>query len=389
MAMTIGLTALSIDLMLPAFDDIRADFGLAANATETGAIITVFFFGLAFGQLLYGPLADRFGRKPVIYGGLLVFGIAGVAAALAPTLGWMLVFRFVWGVGAAGPRVIALTVIRDIYEGDHMARIMSFISAVFIFVPIVAPGIGALLLGVVSWRALFLVVSAMSVVVALWLLRLPETLHEEYRIDRLDLGEVAHAARVVVTNRQAVGYTIGMTLVFGSLVAYLAGSELVWDQVYGRGEQFPIIFGGLAAAIGAAILVNGIIVDRVGSRRIVHGALFAYVALAGAALTVALVAAGVPSFWLFVVLLGMALAAHGLFIPNARAISILPLGSVAGTASSIIGSFSVLGAALIGQFTEGLFNGTVTPMISTFFLGALGALVIIVFTERGRLFGET
>ncbi|MBT8212692.1 MAG: MFS transporter, partial [Acidimicrobiia bacterium] len=169
MATVIGLTALSIDLMLPAFDDMRADFGLAADATETASIVTVFFFGLAIAQLVYGPLADRFGRKPVVYGGMVVFVLGAVGAAFSPTLGWMLVFRFIWGVGAAGPRVIALSVIRDIYEGDRMARIMSFIAAVFIFVPIIAPTIGALLLEFVSWRVLFLLVAASTGGVALWL----------------------------------------------------------------------------------------------------------------------------------------------------------------------------------------------------------------------------
>ncbi|NNC74464.1 MAG: multidrug effflux MFS transporter [Acidimicrobiia bacterium] len=389
MATVIGLTALSIDLMLPAFDDMRADFGLAADATETASIVTVFFFGLAIAQLVYGPLADRFGRKPVVYGGMVVFVLGAVGAAFSPTLGWMLVFRFIWGVGAAGPRVIALSVIRDIYEGDRMARIMSFIAAVFIFVPIIAPTIGALLLEFVSWRVLFLLVAASTGGVALWLTRLPETLHEEYRIPRLKVATVTHAIRAVVTNRQAVGYTMGMTLAFGALVSYLAGSELVWDDVYGRGDQFPLIFGGLAAAIGFAILMNGIFVDRVGARRIVHVALFSYAGISGAALILAISGGGIPGFWPFVVLLGLAMASHGLFIPNARSIAILPLGQVAGTASAVIGSFSLLGASIIGTITDGLFDGTVVPMISTFFLGSLGALIIIIVTERGRLFGDT
>lgn len=389
MAMTIALTALAIDLMLPAFDEIRSDLGLASDSTDTAAIITVFFFGLAVAQLAYGPVADRFGRKPTVYVGLAIFSVGAIGASLAGSLGMVLVFRFIWGVGAAGPRVIALSVIRDIYEGDRMARVMSFITAVFIFVPVVAPSLGAILLEFVSWRMLFALCAVLSGAVGLWLLRLPETLDEKNRMERLQMRSIARAARIVVTDRQAVGYTLGMTMVFGALISYLAGSELVWDEVYGRGDQFPLIFGGLAAAIGLAILVNGVIVDRVGSRRIVHGSLFAYVVLAGAALAVALAGGGIPNFWLFVILLGFALGAHGLFIPNARSIAILSLGHVAGTASAIIGAFSVLGAAIIGVITQDLFDGTVTPMISAFFLGSLAALIIIVTTERGRLFGDT
>ncbi len=389
MAMTMALTALSIDLMLPAFDEIRADFGLAADATDTAAIITVFFLGLAAAQLVYGPLADRFGRKPVLYGGLGVFALGAIGAALAGSLGQVLLFRFLWGLGAAGPRVVALSIIRDIYEGDRMARVMSFIAAVFIFVPVVAPGVGALLLEVGDWRLLFWVCAVLAGGVGAWLLRLPETLDPAHRMDRLEVRSIARAAHIVVTNRQAVGYTMAMTLVFGAFVSYLASSELVWEDVYGRGDQFPLIFGGLALAIGIAILMNGLIVDRIGARRIVHGSLFAYMTMAGAALAVALLGDGAPNFWLFVVLLGLALASHGLLIPNSNSIAMAPLGGVAGTASALIGSVSILGGAVLGAVIDSMFNGTVTPMITGFFVASVAAFSVILTTERGRLFGET
>jgi DHA1 family bicyclomycin/chloramphenicol resistance-like MFS transporter len=389
MALTIGLTALSIDLMLPAFDDMRADFGLASDSTETAAVITVFFFGLAAAQIFYGPLADRFGRKPAVYLGLGIFIAGAIGASLAGTLGGVLAFRFLWGLGAAGPRVVSLSIIRDVYDGDRMARVMSFISAVFIFVPVIAPSLGAVLLNVVDWRVLFILCAVLAVVDGVWLTRLPETLPDQYRIGRLEMRAIMAASKVVVTNRQAVGYTLGMTLLFGAFVSYLATSELVWEEVYGFGDRFPLIFGGLAAVIGLAILLNGVIVDRVGSRRIVHGSLMAYVVIGGAAVVMAISASGAPAFWPFVIVMGLALASHGLFIPNARAIAILQLAEVAGTASAIIGSFSVLGAALLGALIDQLFDGTVTPMILGFFLGAVGALAIIVVTERGRLFGDT
>jgi len=389
MATTMGLTALSIDLMLPAFDDIRADFGLAPDSTETAAIITVFFLGLAVAQLAYGPLADRFGRKPVLYAGLAIFILGAIGAAVAGSLGGVLAFRFVWGIGSAGPRVIALSVVRDIYEGDRMAKAMSFIAAVFIFVPVVAPSVGALLLEVGNWRLLFWVCALLAGAVGVWLLRLPETLDPAHRIQRLDVRSIARAARIVVTNRQAVGYTLGMSFVFGAFVSYLASSELVWEDVYHRGGQFPLIFGALALVIGVAILVNGMIVDRIGSRRIFHGSLFIYMATAGIALSVALLGGGAPNFWLFVVLLGLPLASHGLLIPNANSLAMAPLGEVAGTASAMIGAFSILGGALLGSVIDRAFNGTVTPMITGFFVASVAAFVVVLVTERGHLFGET
>jgi DHA1 family bicyclomycin/chloramphenicol resistance-like MFS transporter len=389
MASTMALTALSIDLMLPAFDEMRADFGLAADSTDTAATVTVFFIGLAIAQLIYGPLADRFGRKPVLYGGLLIFVFGAIGSALAGSLGGLLVYRFVWGVGSAAPRVISLSVIRDIYEGDRMARVMSFVAAVFILVPVVAPSIGALLLRFSSWRFLFWLTAALAGVVGVWLLRLPETLDPAHRLERLQVRSIARAARMVVTNRQAVGYTVAMTFVFGAFVSYLASSELVWEEVYGRGDQFPLIFGALALVIGIAMLVNGVMVDRIGARRIVHGALFAYVATAGLAMAVAVGGGGNPNFWIFVVLLGLPLVSHGLLIPNANSLAMAPLGSVAGTASAIIGAVSIMGGAILGAVIDRAFDGTVTPMITGFFLASLAALLTIFVTERGRLFGDT
>ena len=270
-----------------------------------------------------------------------------------------------------------------------MARVMSFIVAVFIFVPVVAPSAGAVLLGIASWRFLFWLCAILAGAVSLWLLRLPETLDAATRLERLQLRSLVRTARIVVTNRQAVGYTLALTFLFGAFVSYLASSELVWDEVYGRGDQFPIIFGALALAIGVAILINGLIVDRIGARRIVHGSLFAYVATAGVALILAIAGDGSPNFWLFVVLLGVALMFHGLLIPNSNSIAMSPLGDVAGTASSLIGAFSILGGAVLGAVIDQAFNGTVTPMITGFFLASLLALITILITERGRMFGDT
>jgi MFS transporter, DHA1 family, multidrug resistance protein len=389
MACAMALAALSIDIVLPAFDEIRTDFGLPSGSNRTAAIVSVFFLGMAVAQLPFGLLADRFGRKPSLTAGLVVFVIGAVGAATASSLEAVLAFRFLWGLGAAAPRVVSLSVVRDTFHGDKMARVMSFIAGVFILVPVVAPGLGAVLLRVFDWRFLFWLCAACGVGIWLWMLRLPETLRPENRMERLRLRPVLRAGRMVVSDRQAVGYTIGLTFVFGAFISYLGSSELVWEEAYGRGDQFPIIFGGLAAVIGLAMVANAAIVPRVGARRIIHGALFAYVATAGIAVVISLLTDGVPNFWIFLVLLALPLIAHGLLIPNTNSVAMAGLGSVAGTASAIIGAASILGASLIGMAIDRMFDGTVTPMITGFFAASVGALLVIVVTERGRLFGET
>src|SRR5687767_10977472 len=150
-----ALSALGIDLMLPAFGDMRRDFGLPADSTDVSRLLTAYFLGLAVGQLLYGPIADRFGRKTALYGGYLLYGVSALVCALTPSLALLVVGRFVWGVGAAGPRVAAQAIIRDTYEGDAMARAMSFVMAVFLLVPVVAPTIGDTIAEAGSWRWIF------------------------------------------------------------------------------------------------------------------------------------------------------------------------------------------------------------------------------------------
>lgn len=389
MACAMALAALSIDVVLPAFDEIRTDFGLPADSTQTAALVSVFFLGMAVAQVPFGLLADRFGRKRTLTAGLVVFVAGAIGSATAPTMELVLLFRFFWGLGAAAPRVVSLSVVRDIYQGDGMARVMSFIAGVFILVPVVAPGLGAVLLRFADWRFLFWLCAAAGVGIWLWMLRLPETLPPESRMERLALRPVLRAGRMVVTDRQAVGYTIGLTFVFGAFISYLGSSELIWETVYGRGDQFPIIFGALAAVIGLAMLSNAALVPRLGARRIIHGALFAYVATAGAAVAIALATDGAPNFWLFMVLLGLPLFAHGLLIPNTNSIAMARLGAVAGTASALIGAASILGASVIGLLIDRMFDGTVTPMVTGFFAASVVALIAVVITERGRLFGAT
>lgn len=385
LAMSMALAALGIDLMLPALGDIRLDLGLAADSPATAGLITAYFLGLAAGQLVYGPLADRFGRRPALYLGFWIYGAAALGSALSVGLGPLLVARFVWGLGAAGPRVITITVVRDRFEGERMSRAMSFIMAVFILVPVFAPTLGAALASVASWRWLFVACTVATVVVGVWALRLPETLRPEHRLE-LRVGRVARAARFVVSDRRTVGYTLAMTALYGSFTSYLGSSELIIAEVFDRAAAFPVIFGGLAAIMGATMLVNARIIERVGTRRLSHSAMTGYLLAAAALVGVALATGGVPPLPVFLVGLAAMLVGHALLIPNFNTIAMQPMAAVAGTASSVIGAVQLAVGALLGAVLDRAFDGTVTPL-SVGFLGyGILAAALVAWAERGELF---
>jgi MFS transporter, DHA1 family, multidrug resistance protein len=385
LAMSMALAALGIDLLLPAFSDIRADLGLAPDSTAVAGLITAYFLGLAVGQLGYGPIADRYGRKRALAIGYGIYALGALMAALAPSLGLLLFSRFVWGLGAAGPRVVTLAVVRDTYEGERMASAMSFIMAVFILVPIVAPTLGAAGTALFSWRWMFGLCVAAVVGMTVWARRLPETLAPEHQLP-LTFRRVGAAARVVVSNRQTAAYTLALTALYGVFTSYIASSELIFTDTFGQGDTFPYIFGGLAAVMGLAMLGNARLVERVGTRRLAHLTLLGYVVAATGLLTVAVATAGRPPLWLFLIGLAAMLVSHALLIPNFNTVAMDPMGAVAGTASAVIGAVQVAVGALLGSLLDRAFDGTIVPLAFGFLGYGLVALALIVWAERGRLF---
>jgi MFS transporter, DHA1 family, multidrug resistance protein len=386
LALSMALAALGIDLMLPAFPEIRAGLGEPADSTAIAGIVTTYLLGLAVGQLFYGPVADRFGRRPALYVGYGVYALGALASTFSPSLEVLLFARFVWGLGAAGPRSITLAVIRDSFEGDRMSRAMSFVMAVFIIVPVLAPTLGAALVAVVSWRWLFAVCFLAAAVMAVWALRLPETLREEHRLPDLRFGRVLASARYVVSNRQTAGYTLALTALYGVFTSYLASSEIIFGETFDRAAQFPLIFGGLAAVMGLAMLANARVVGRVGARRLAHLVLVFYVGAAGVLAALAWRTDGVPPLALFLLGLAVMLVSHALLIPNFNTIALAPMGSVAGTAAAVIGTVPTAVGALLGAVLDRSFDGTVLPIAVGFLgYGAL-ALLLVLWAERGRLF---
>lgn len=357
LSMTMAVVALAIDMMLPAMGDIREKFGLAQDSNDVAAIITFFFLGLAAGQLVWGTISDALGRKRVLYMGLAVYVAAAVAASVAPTLGALLVIRFIWGFGAAAAQTIARAIVRDTYVGSAMAHAMSFIMAVFVLVPIFAPTLGSAVLLIGPWEWIFLLMAVFAVGIAVWTIRLPETHSVEDRIP-FRMGRILKASRFVVSNPMTVGYTMAQALIFGFFASYLASSQLIIDDVFGLQAWFPLIFGGTAVVMGATMIANTRLLKRVALRPLIRS-VFMFHIIASLVLGAAMVLTdGQPSFALFMVTLLPVLIGHSLLVPNLNAIAMIPMGPVAGTAAAVIGTTVTLIGAMVGTTIDRLYDGS-------------------------------
>ncbi len=369
LAMCMAVTALAIDSVLPAFPEIRRALDLQEGATAVTGLITFFFIGSSLGLLPAGLLADRFGRRPVMWGGLVLYVVGAIGSILAPSLGVMFVARFVWGLGSAGPRVAAMAMVRDAYSGAQMAKQMSLIMAVFILVPTFAPALAAGILLVAPWQVVFWMCAAVAVVVALSVVLLPETLTTE---GRRTLGgkDLWRSCRSVLATPGTLGYLLSLTALFGVFMSYLASSEIILDQVFGLGSWFPVFFGALAVTMGGAMLLNGRVVERLGLRRIIALGFGANLIATSCLVVVAVVTSGTPPFWLYVMLLGTVLFFQQMLIPNLNAAAMEPLGGVAGTGAAILGMVPGVVGSLIGGLIDRQFDGTIRPLAIGFVISS-------------------
>ena len=379
-ALLMALTALSIDIMLVALPDIARTYALAAP-NDRQLVVTIYMVGFALGQPFHGPLSDRFGRKPVLAAGLLIFAVGAIGAVLAPGFGWLLAARAVQGFGAAAPRVVSIAVVRDRFAGPAMSRVMSFITMVFIIVPILAPAMGEGILHLGPWPWIFGFLFLAAVLVLVWMvLRLPETRPPATR-QPLSPGALAVTFRLVVTNRATLGYTVAMGFLFGGLLSYIGSAQQVFVDVYGLGAMFPVMFGAIAAVMAVASLTNAHLVMRLGMRRVSHSALIGYVA--ACAVMAALGWPAHPPLWGLALFLAATFFCFGLIAPNFNAMAMEPLGRVAGMASSFIGFYTTAAGATFGWLVGQAFDGTVRPLVVGFtLLGGLAWLTVQVAEGR-------
>ncbi len=385
-ALLMAVNALAIDSMLPALPAIGAALGVVAE-NDRQWIITAYLLGFGVAQLAYGPLSDRYGRRPVLLFGLGVFVVFSVVAAFATSFEQLLFARVMQGIGSAVSRVLTVSIVRDCYSGRRMARVMSLTFIVFLTVPVLAPSVGQGILALAPWPWIFGVLAIFGGVMALWAAwKLPETMHPEDRRP-LSLSAIATAVRFTLTRRMAVGYMIASACAIGGLFGFITSAQQVFVDVFHEEDLFPAIFALIAIFMGLSSWLNASIVERLGTRRVSHTALIGYIFFAG---THALVAwTGHETLTSFIVLQASMMFCFGLVGSNFGAMAMEPLGHVAGTASSVQGFFTTISGALIGFFIGQHFDGTVVPLTLGFALCGISALIVVLVTERGRLFHPT
>lgn len=383
MAGSIALTALAIDLMLPALPQIGADLHVA-SANDRQWIITALMAGIGVGSLIYGPLSDRYGRKPVLCASIALFILANLVSMTATSFPVMIASRIAGGLFISANRVVTIGIVRDQYHGDAMARVMSLIFIVFTIVPILAPGLGQIILLFAPWQATFGLLVVLSVVVLIWvLLRLPETLSEENRIG-ISPRDLAAMFRTVASHRCAMGHTLAAGLMMGALTGFIVSIQQIMFDVFDAQRIFPLVFASFGLWMGAASFFNSRLVGRFGARQMSQGALIVQIALSG--LHAILVWTGRETLVSFILLQGMCMGCMPFTMSNLGSIAMEPFARGAGLASSVQSFLNSMIASAIGAYIGARFNGTTIPLALGFMIAAIGALGVVIWAERGRMF---
>ncbi len=375
MALMISVTALAIDAVLPALTHIGQDLGVT-DSNKSQYIIGFLLIGLTIGQLVYGPVADSFGRKRSVYIGLSIFIIGSFMSYAANSFEMMMIGRFLQGFGTAAPRVSTVAIVRDKFSGREMARVLSFIMAVFIFMPVVAPALGELIQVISHWRSIFAVFILIAVIIFLWMFfRLAETLKAENR-HPFSFTDVYISLKLVVTSRQTLGHTLTAGIIFGCLISYLNCAPQIYQDYYSTGHLFVLYFSISALSVGISSLVNSAIVRRLGMHKISFYSLLTMLILSTIYLPVTLYNPADTPLWTFLLFSVSIFFCLGLLFGNLNAMAMEPMGHRAGVASSVIGALTSAISVLVGTLIGQMYNMTLIPLVSGFLIMAFLALMI-------------
>ena len=377
------LVAFAIDSMLPALPAIGASLRVSDPADQP-LVIGAFLLGFSIALLFVGTISDRYGRRWLMLASLVGFAVTSIAAAVAPSFETLLLARVAQGMAAAGGQVLVRAVVRDKFEGRAMAQIMSLAGMIFMAGPIIAPTMGQAVLAVGPWRWIFFVLAVLGFCVWTWaFFRLPETLAVEKRTP-INVASVIANAKVVLSDRLSVGYTLAMTAAASALFGFLMSVQPIFDRTFGRADLLPTGFAIMATGMMAASLLNAAIVKRYGMRLIGHGALILFTLMAG--IHVLVTWSGHETLESFIILQTVMMVAFPMMGGNFNAMAMERMGHVAGTASSVQGFINNLISAVLGTFIGRAFDGTTVPLYVAYFLCGALALIIVFVTEGGRLF---
>jgi DHA1 family bicyclomycin/chloramphenicol resistance-like MFS transporter len=379
MALLMSLVALSIDGILPALAVIGTDLGVT-DTQKHQLLITMIFLGLGFGQLIFGPLSDSYGRKPIIYVGFLVFAIASIICVNTNSYEVLIAGRILQGIGLASPRTLSIAMIRDSYEGDYMAKVMSFIVMIFILVPIIAPTLGQYLMLTYNWQTIFNVQLGLGILVVFWFWkRQPETLAVSKRIPfrtaTLNSGFIEF-----FKHKQAVAFTLISGFITGSFMVYLSTTQHIFEIQYDLGEDFPLIFASLAIGVGFATYLNGVYVVRIGMKRIALVSLAAY-CLSALLYVVLFFNASNPPLWVLLTFFVIQFIAVGFLFGNLRALAMQPIGHIAGVGAAINGFISTVMGVLIASGIGAYVTTTAWPLFLGFTVCGLASMVVFVLNK--------
>jgi DHA1 family bicyclomycin/chloramphenicol resistance-like MFS transporter len=382
MASLMSIVALSIDALLPALPEIGSSLGVV-DANDNQLLITMIFLGLGFGQLIFGPLSDSFGRKPMVYFGFAVFVIASIICVNTESLEVMIFGRILQGIGLSSPRTIAIAMTRDTYSGDFMAKILSIIVMFFILVPIIAPTFGQLLLDFFDWKAIFNANLLIGLLIVLWFWkRQPETLAPKNRI-KFSPAIFITGTKEFLKHKDAVAITLVSGFITGSFMVYLSTSQQIFQIQYQLGELFPYIFASTAFSVGFATFTNSRLVIRFGSFNIAYYATIAY-AIASI-LYVVLFHNGInPSIHVLVTFFLIQFFAVGFLFGNLRSLAMEPLGHIAGIGAAINGFVSTVMAVPIANYIGSFVKTSVLPLFIGFSIFGILSMLVFVWLKRRR-----
>ncbi|MBL0327411.1 MAG: Bcr/CflA family efflux MFS transporter [Cytophagaceae bacterium] len=374
------LTALGIDIMLPAFSEVRKHFGIVSETSQTANIITFFFMG-QITQIFFGYLTDRLGRLPILRMGILLYILSGIAVVLSPSLTIIFFFRFTAGMGAAAVFMTSIACVRDRFSGDEMAKTMSFVMAIFLFTPVIAPALGAWILHFSTWKVVFLVPPIFAVLVFLWSFRMPES-HPAERRSVAGFGETMQKIKSILKDGRFLIYVTIATIVFSILSSWVSSSERIIGEFYQSPGLFPLIFGGMGLLMAAFSYINSYLSRKLGAKKSLKLFLILYFIFSAIMVLGAISQDHQPSLLFFFIMIAFLMAFTTAADPNSSALALEHMGDKAGLAASVYGTIFFFVGSGIGAIISARLTDNITPLAIAALIVSSVSLILNYFVRK-------